>query len=82
MEYCHIENRCCYKCGVIKGYLEFYKDSHDKYGLQKSCKQCQLERNKKYNLLHRSEIKEKSQHYIFGNVAGKESVDSPYGRSG
>lgn len=46
----YIEERKCWGCGFVKPRTEFHRDRHDKYGLQKVCKKCTQEHNKKFRL--------------------------------
>ncbi len=49
MKYCKIKELKCWVCKKIKPASEFYKDARNKYGLQKSCKECQKKRNTEWN---------------------------------
>ena len=51
----------CWKCKTPKPLTSefYYKDSIQKSGFQKACKECQKERNKKYNSEHREYFKQK-----------------------
>ncbi len=53
--------RLCWKCKTPKELTSefFYKDSIDKSGFQKCCKNCQKERALRYNVEHRDYFKQK-----------------------
>jgi len=47
----------CWKCEIEKELDDFYKDSRQKDGKQKACKECQKKRNIEYNKSHQQYFK-------------------------
>lgn len=53
-----MKNKLCIKCKEIKNINEFAKNKTEKDGLQKWCKKCKNEYNKKYRIDNKTKIKE------------------------